>query len=155
MIDLQLDIPSEVLAEVLIALKNQMEDFAEELPLKRPPAPGEPETPDADLEEVIEADLRHRLSVDCALLSTTLVELHDGAHRLQVDETTAEGLLRASSAIRLGLRRTSLRNIPDEALEGAPLLAHMIQQSQQEAFMVYCFLAALQSIIIEALDPEI
>lgn len=156
MIELELDIHPEVLNQVWAEFQRLVEGFSwQQLPVQRSGSGNSRESSEAELEEVLEAELRERLRQDCAWLLAVFKELHDGARRLQVDETTAEGILRASSAVRLALRRTALKGISDEALEGAPFLAHMIQKSQQGAFLTYCFLAALQSMILEAMDPEL
>jgi hypothetical protein len=71
------------------------------------------------------------------------------------DETNAESIVRACSAIRLRLREQHLRAMGDEALESGDVDLDGLTDGLRKAFMCYLFLATVQELIIQHLDSTI
>ncbi len=109
---------------------------------------------DPDLLEAWTSELIETLREDCDFLLETLQREDFGAGELLLEETVAEGLIRACSAIRLKIRGTALREINDESLEEGALNPADLSFDQQRSYLCYLFLAGLQSEILVALDPS-
>ena len=71
------------------------------------------------------------------------------------DETNAESIVRACSAVRLRLREQHLRSMGDEALESGDVELSSLTDGLRKAFMCYLFLATVQELIIQHLDSTI
>ncbi len=74
---------------------------------------------------------------------------------IALDPTNAETILRACSAIRLRLRERHLRVLGDDALESGEVTLDDLSEEQRRAFAAYLFLATLQELIIQHLDPTV
>ena len=72
-----------------------------------------------------------------------------------LDPTNSEAILRACSAIRLRLREKHLKPLGDEALESGEMPLDEMPEPQRRAFAAYVFLATLQELIVQHLDPTI
>ncbi len=72
---------------------------------------------------------------------------------VEIDAGVAEAVMRACSALRLRIRETLLRRIPDRALETGRVSAGKLALDERRAYFSYVLLAALQEAIIIALDP--
>jgi hypothetical protein len=70
-----------------------------------------------------------------------------------LDADNAEQILRASAAIRLKLRELHLQELEDESLETGEIDLEALPGEQQRAFAAYVFLATLQEVIVQHLDP--
>ena len=71
------------------------------------------------------------------------------------DETNAEPIVRACTAIRLQLRSRRLRGIADESLETGDIDMDTLEDPVRKGFMCYLFLATVQELIIQHLDSSI
>lgn len=71
-----------------------------------------------------------------------------------LDPTNAEAVLRACAAVRLRLRAKHLKEFGDEALETSDVELEELPESMRKAFMCYLFLATLQELVIQHLDPN-
>lgn len=71
------------------------------------------------------------------------------------DETNAETIVRACSAVRLRLREKYLKDIGDDTLESGDLDLDALEEPFRKAFMCYLFLATVQELIIQHLDESI
>ncbi|MFI5336743.1 MAG: hypothetical protein ACHQ5A_08165 [Opitutales bacterium] len=71
------------------------------------------------------------------------------------DEENAEPVLRSCSAVRLHLRAAHLQTLGDEILESSEVAPDELPGPQRRAFATYVFLATLQEIIVQHLDPTI
>lgn len=109
---------------------------------------------DPELQEALTADLREGLREDCELLLGILQDpaLDDG--EIHLPEEHAEAAIRASSAVRLRLRESSLKDVTNEHLERGQVDLLNLPMDQQKAYACYVFLAGLQTLFVEALDPE-
>lgn len=74
---------------------------------------------------------------------------------IALDPTNAENVLRGSAALRLRLRERHLRTLDDDALESSEVALADLAQDQQRALAAYVFLATLQELIIQHLDPTV
>ncbi len=72
---------------------------------------------------------------------------------VNLDEDNADAILRACAAVRLCLRQRHLRKVSDEDLEGSDILLEELPEDQRRAFMCYLFLATVQELVIEHLEP--
>jgi len=71
------------------------------------------------------------------------------------DETNAEPIVRACTALRLQLRERRLKVLSDEALETGDIEMEGLEEPVRKAFMCYLFLATVQELIIQHLDSSI
>lgn len=71
------------------------------------------------------------------------------------DPTNCEPILRACSALRLRLREAHLRPLGDESLETGEVPFDEMAEGQRKAFAAYVFLATLQEVLVQHLDPTI
>lgn len=74
---------------------------------------------------------------------------------IALDPSNSEQILRACSAIRLRLRDAHLKGIEDENLEAGEISMDALPEIQQRAFAAYVFLATLQEVIVQHLDPTV
>ena len=72
---------------------------------------------------------------------------------IALESANCEPILRACSAVRLRLRAKHLLALGDEALETGMLPAAAMTDDQRRAFAAYVFLATLQELIVQHLDP--
>ena len=71
------------------------------------------------------------------------------------DESNAEPIVRACTALRLQLRARTLAGFADEALETGDISMEGLEEPVRRAFMCYLFLATVQELIIQHLDSSI
>lgn len=71
------------------------------------------------------------------------------------DESNAETIVRACSAVRLRLREKYLKEVGDDTLESGDLDIDALEEPFRKAFMCYLFLATVQELIIQHLDESI
>lgn len=74
---------------------------------------------------------------------------------IALDPVNAEPILRASAAIRLKLRERHLAALEDETLESGEIDLEAQPDAVQRAFAAYVFLATLQEVIVQHLDPTV
>lgn len=74
---------------------------------------------------------------------------------IALDPVNAEPILRASAAIRLKLRERHLAALEDETLESGEIDLEAQPEPVQRAFAAYVFLATLQEVIVQHLDPTV
>ena len=72
-----------------------------------------------------------------------------------LDPTNSEAILRACSAVRLRLRAKHLEPLGEEALESMEAPPDEMPETQRKAFAAYVFLATLQELIVQHLDPTV
>jgi hypothetical protein len=74
---------------------------------------------------------------------------------IALDPTNCEAILRACAAIRLRLRDQHLKGLDDENLESGDIPLDELPEVQRRAFAAYVFLATLQEVIVQHLDPTV
>lgn len=72
-----------------------------------------------------------------------------------LDPTNSEAIIRACSAVRLRLRAKHLQSLGDETLESGGIPLEEMPAPQSRAFAAYLFLATLQELIVQHLDPTV
>ncbi|MDD3180386.1 MAG: hypothetical protein PHQ04_08545 [Opitutaceae bacterium] len=73
---------------------------------------------------------------------------------IALDASNSEAVLRACSAVRLRLKSGLLQRMEDEVLESGEVPVQKLTEDEHKAFACYVFLATLQELIIEHLDPS-
>ena len=75
----------------------------------------------------------------------------------RVRDTNAYGepVLRSCTAVRLRLREQHLQLLGDEALESGEMSIDGLDEASRRALGAYIFLATLQEVVIQHLDPNI
>ncbi|MGF1449711.1 MAG: hypothetical protein ACFB20_09875 [Opitutales bacterium] len=109
---------------------------------------------DAELDAAWESSLIEGLQDDCLHLESMLRASDDGKGQLRIPLDQGEAILRASSAVRLRLRQTLLRNVDDLVLERGEVDLQELATLEQRGYTGYVFLANLQEVIVRFLDPE-
>jgi hypothetical protein len=71
-----------------------------------------------------------------------------------LDPQNAEAVVRSCAAVRLKLREKHLAKLSDEALETGEVALQKLTAKVRVAFAAYVFLATLQEVIIQHLDPS-
>ncbi|MCF3648707.1 hypothetical protein [Synoicihabitans lomoniglobus] len=70
------------------------------------------------------------------------------------DEDNADAILRACAAVRLRLRDRFLDEVSDDILESGDVDLDDLEEVDRRAFMCYLFLATVQELVIEHLEPS-
>lgn len=73
---------------------------------------------------------------------------------IALDPLNAEAVVRACAAVRLKLRERHFAKLDDEALETGEVNLEAFPVKLRTAFAAYVFLATLQEVIIQHLDPS-
>lgn len=73
---------------------------------------------------------------------------------IALDPENAEQILRATAALRLRIRAAHLEELEDESLEAGEISLGSLPEEQQRAFAAYVFLATLQEVVVQHLDPS-
>ena len=73
---------------------------------------------------------------------------------IHLDEQQASAVLRATAWFRLKIRERDLAKVPDEILERGDLSFKGMSETEQKGYSAFVFLAALQELILEHLEPQ-
>lgn len=71
------------------------------------------------------------------------------------DEDNADAILRSCAAVRLRLRERYLSTFSDEILETGEVALEEMPDADRRYFMCYLFLATVQELVIEHLEPSL
>ena len=71
------------------------------------------------------------------------------------DENNADAILRACAAVRLQLKDQFLEDVADDALESGEVELDVLPDDQRRYLMCYLFLATVQELVIEHLEPSV
>lgn len=71
------------------------------------------------------------------------------------DPSNCEPILRACSALRLGMRESRLTLLGDENLESNEVPLAAMPETERKAFSAYIFLATLLELLVHHLDPNV
>ena len=139
-----------VVAPLLDVIKGLADDINREPAIAKPP-----KDLDGEFAEAWSRDLLGGQQNDVAVLLALFGEefFLDGI--VSFDQTNAEAIARACSAVRLLLRDRFLRPLADEALESGEVELTHLNSEVQKAFLCYLFLATIQELIIQHLDETI
>ena len=140
----------EAVAPLLDAIKEAADDLRPELAVASPPPDADQEFTDGWKRELLEAqnsDIGAFLALfDSEFFATGVLPL---------DPTNSEAILRACSAVRLRLHAKHLQSLGDEVLESGEVPFDEMAGAQRRAFAAYVFLATLQELIVQHLDPTV
>lgn len=138
--------------EVVAPLLDVVRQVADELRDTISPAV-RTETMDPEMQDTWKEDLlagqRSDLDVMLGLFGDEFFK--DGA--IVLDNDNAEAVLRACAVVRLRLRSHSLAGIEEEQLESGAVEIESLPEAVRRPFVCYLFLATLQELIIQHLDP--
>jgi hypothetical protein len=141
----------EAVAPLLDAIKEAADDLRPELAVaSAPPPDGEPEFAEGWKRELLDnqnTDIGVFLALFDSEFFTTGV--------LPLDASNSEAILRACAAIRLRLHAKHLAALSDEAMESGEVPVDDLPEAQRRAFAAYAFLATLQELIVQHLDPTV
>ena len=150
MLEIELDLDPQILAVAIELIFEMTSSVGDSLAVI---VEGVDEDP--DLEEAWKAGLLEDLKNDMKGLFELLKADSLAQGKLVVSEMDAEAALRASSAVRLKVKSLFLSSICEEALENGTIDFDELEPSQQRGFACYLFLASLQGVILQALDPTL
>ena len=140
----------EAVAPLLDAIKEAADDLRPELAVASPAPDAEPEFSDGWKRELLEAqnsDIGTFLALfDSEFFTTGMLPLNP---------SNSEAILRACSAVRLRLHMKHLQPLGEEALESGEVPLDEMPEPQRRAFAAYVFLATLQELIVQHLDPTV
>lgn len=123
------------------------------IPAANPPTDAHGHT-DIEWRELWITDLSDALRADVLQLVNLLKQqsLSDG--EIDASMESAESICRACSALRLFLRGHSLKNLSDSMLENGEVDLSSLSPLEATAFLAFCFLASLQTALIQAMVAE-
>lgn len=107
---------------------------------------------DPDLTEAWLDSLRDELGRDFEYLSDLFTTSRFGEEPVEISAESAEGILRASSAVRLWVRNHRLEGVLDEDLETGGVDFDGLEPDVRLAYFTYGLLAYLQESLIGLLD---
>jgi hypothetical protein len=110
---------------------------------------------DPELAETWTAELLTSQHADVSVLLSLFGEEFFTEGVVHFDQTNAEAIARACSAVRLRVRERYLKPLGDEALEAGEVELAQLADPVRKAFMCYLFLATIQELIIQHLDESI
>ena len=138
----------EAVAPLLDVIKDAADDLGPKLAVA-------PKVPDQDEEFTGEwkRELLEGQNSDLAVFLSLFGSEFFISGMVPLDANNREAILRACSAVRLRLREKHLRALGDEALESGEAPLDDLPEVQHKAFAAYVFLATLQELIVQHLDP--
>lgn len=140
----------DAVAPLLDAIKTAADDLTPALAIEAQVPEADPELADAWHRELLHGqrgDLGVLLGLFNSEFFTTGV--------IVLDPDNAEPILRACAAVRLKLRAQHLEHLEDENLESGEIDLDALPEVEQRAFAAYVFLATLQEVIVQHLDPTV
>ena len=147
-IEVKLNLPA--VAPLLDAIKAAADSLADGLA-----APLRLDDLDAEFAAAWQAELVEAQNGDVRALLALFDREFFSSGIVAFDETNAEAVVRACSALRLRLRAGPLAGQTDEELESGAVEPERLEPPVARAFMAYVFLATLQDLILRHLDSTI
>jgi Domain of unknown function (DUF2017) len=141
----------EVVAPLLDLMKGAADDLGPRLAIDAEVPDGD----DRDFRDAWESELLEGQTGDIQVLLGLFDTDFFTSGTIVLDSGNAEQVLRACSALRLRLREAHLKPLGDENLESGDVPIDDMPEEQQQAFAAYVFLATLQELIVQHLDPTV
>jgi hypothetical protein len=113
-----------------------------------------PDLEDEDFAEAWESSLQEELDADIVALEFLFTKTRFGIEDVQINPEVAEGITRASSAVRLWLRTNNLSEVEDTVLESQEMFDLDLPPEESMSLWAYTILGVLQECIIEILMGE-
>lgn len=140
----------EVVAPLLDVIKAAADDLKPDLAVTVPV----PDV-DADFADSWKRELLQGRSGDLGVFLALFGSEFFANGVIALDPTNCEAVLRACSAVRLRLKEKYLKALSDDALESGDVPLPQLTEDGRKAFASYVFLATLQELIIQHLDPTV
>jgi len=138
--------------QVVAPLLDVMREAADALRGEPSPAVHLPSLPD-DLRDFWRADLIGGQTNDLNQLLGLFGDDFFKEGLIYLDAQSAEPVLRACAAVRLQLHRRHLSRLSEEELESGEVEIDELTEPLRRAFVCYLFLATLQELILNHLNP--
>lgn len=138
--------------EAVAPLLDVIKDAADDLGPAHAAVPRVPDD-DADFSDAWKRELLEGQNSDLAVFLSLFGSEFFASGMVPLDANNREAILRACSAVRLRLREKHLKALGDEALESGEVPLADLPEIQHKAFAAYVFLATLQELIVQHLDP--
>lgn len=138
--------------EAVAPLLDAMKGAADTLGVRLAFAASVPEA-DADFAEQWRGELLAGQNEDVAALLGLFGDDFFADGTIGLDATNAEAVLRACAALRLTLRDSHLQGLEEDLLEAGEVDMDRLPEPQRRVFAAYIFLATLQEVVIQHLDP--
>jgi hypothetical protein len=140
----------EAVAPLLDVIKGAADDLKPMLAVRQ-----QVPDPEGEFEEGWNRELLQGQNADVEALLALFGTEFFSSGVIALDPMNAETILRACAAIRLRLRERHLRSLDDDALESSEVALEDLTDDQRKALAAYVFLATLQELIIQHLDPTV
>ncbi|MEI6107772.1 MAG: hypothetical protein WCR49_12260 [Opitutae bacterium] len=140
----------EAVAPLLDVIKAAADDLRPVLAV-----PAQVPEHDAEFADTWRSDLLHGQNSDLAIFLGLFGSEFFLTGVVPLDPTNSEAILRACAAVRLRLRAKHLEPLGDEALEAGDTALDDLPEGTRRAFAAYLFLATLQELIVQHLDPTV
>lgn len=147
-IEIKLSLP--VVAPLLDVIKRASESLSSDLA-----APLVMREIDEDFKDAWKTDLLNSQTADLRVMLALFDENFFAEGVIALDGTNSEPVVRACAAVRLRLRERYLKDLADDVLESSEVEIAELEEPLRKAFMCYLFLATLQELIIQHLDPSL
>ncbi len=115
----------------------------------------DPQVPDEEFADTWKQELLAGQSSDLAVLLGLFDSEFFATGVIALDPSNAEPILRACAAIRLKLRDEFFKDLEEEHLEAGDIDVDNFAEPLRRAFAAYVFLATLQEVIVQHLDPTV
>lgn len=115
----------------------------------------DPQVPDEEFTDTWKQELLAGQSSDLAVLLGLFDSEFFATGVIALDPSNAEPILRACAAIRLKLRDEFFKDLEEEHLEAGDIDVDDFAEPLRRAFAAYVFLATLQEVIVQHLDPTV
>ena len=110
-----------------------------------------PDLEDDDFVDAWESSLQEELDADIVALEFLFSKTRFGEDDVELSPEVAEGVTRASSAVRLWLRTNKLADVDDPVLESQEMFELELPPEESMALWSYTLLGVIQEAIIEML----
>ncbi|MCC5790641.1 MAG: hypothetical protein JJT75_13500 [Opitutales bacterium] len=119
-----------------------------------PPQIKDTQSLDPEMAEIWEDELRNLGGDDRKQFFSLFGGQFIESGSIHLDEEQASAVLRSMAWFRLQIREKDLSEVPDEILEQGDLTLKGMSETEQKGYSAFVFLAALQEIVLEHLEPR-
>ena len=138
----------EAVAPLLDVIKSAADELRPRLAIS-PPIPDR----EAVFTDVWRGELLAAQTADIEVLLALFGAEFFALGSIALEPANCEAVLRASAALRLHLRARMLAALGDDALESGEVALEVMSEEQRRAFAAFMFLATLQELTVQHLDP--
>lgn len=144
----------EVARDIVDIILKIIEPIGESLRGKLAYSVQAPEEEDEMMQDIWLQELQEILQDDCDALIKLLNNKKFGKEKITLEDMEMEPIIRACSAIRLKLHTRYLGSLKDAELESGEIDFMTLTPEERIHYSCYMFLAGLQNILIDHIDPE-